>query len=100
MNNFEIKKQKKQKKSYSIKSLMARKFMRKLMKVIIDLIVIILVKVQANELISTPFHPSSHRIMFPHPAKNDFQICLDEAIVVCEVKRKNRGCLWFCDLLI
>ena len=80
---------------------MARKFMRKLMKVIIDLIVIILVKVQANELISTPFHPSSHRIMFPHPVKTDFQICLDEAIVVCEeVKRKNRGCLWFCDLLI
>ena len=28
--------------------------------------------------------------MFPHPAKTDFHICLDEAIAVCEVKRKKK----------
>lgn len=65
----------------------------------IDLVVIILVEVQANELISTSFHPSSLRIMFPRPSKLDsektiFHTCLEAAIEISEENLDEKYRVW------
>jgi hypothetical protein len=62
---------------------MARKFMRKVMVVMMDLIIIILVEVQANDLTSISFLPASLLISLPLLSKPDkvqglVYICLDK----------------------
>ena len=57
--------------------------MRKVMVVMMDLIIIILVEVQANDLTSISFHPASLLISLPLLSKVDkvqglVYICLDK----------------------
>ena len=54
----------------------------------------VLVKVQANDLVSTSFHPSSLPILLPHPSQLDnmksiFHICLEENMERCENLREE-----------
>jgi hypothetical protein len=68
-------------------------FIRKLMVVMMDLIVLILVEVQANELSSTFFHPSSLPISL-HPLELDIYhktlySCLDKRVTKCEEKHER-----------
>ena len=67
---------------------MTRKFMIKLTMMIVDFIIFILVKLHANNFVSTyNSHPSP--ILFPHPSQIDrkqsiFNIWMDERIEGCE----------------
>lgn len=67
---------------------MAKKFMRNLLTVVIDLITLILVEVQAIDTISTSFHNSLSSITPSYPFKLDnnqrtFSIYLEEKIEGC-----------------
>lgn len=63
--------------------------MRKLMMVMIDSVLLILVEVQAINIVSTSLHPTSLQMLLPYPSKIDnvksiFQLCLEEEIAECE----------------
>ena len=68
---------------------MTKKFMRKLVVVLLDLVILVLIEVQANDMASTSFHTSSLPISLPFPFKLDneqlpFSICFEEKIEECK----------------
>jgi hypothetical protein len=78
---------------------MAKNFMRKLMAVMIDLVIFMLLEVQATNLISTSFHHSSFPIAFSDPFEVDdyksFSFCLESKFEQCKQLLEEEGrTLW------
>jgi hypothetical protein len=74
---------------------MARKCFRQLRVAMMDLVILLLIQVQANDLTSTSFHPSSLPIPLPHPSELDIMRgplydCISLKLEDCEKQHKKK----------
>ena len=74
---------------------MARKFIEKLIIVMIYFVIFIIMKVHGNDIVSTYFHPFSLLPLLPdHPSQIDkvksiFHICIEKHMETCEIMSKE-----------